>query len=291
MDKFSIRDIELLTGIKAHTIRIWEQRYTLFEPKRKETNHRYYDCEDLKKILRVANLYNRGYKISKIAHMSDSEICELAFHVNQETDLYSIHVNELLEASMDLDHDKFEKVFNTVLLRLGLEQCILKVIYPFLIKIGIFWSTSNILPAQEHFSSNIIRKKLLVAIDGLIHISSSKDSYLLFLPEGELHEIPLLFAHYLLKKKGYTVINFGANVPLQDLDFVVEKTRCSHIYTHMITNFTGNSVEAFIKELSGRFPKTRIVVSGPQVQYVHHQAPGNVTLLTSQDELIRYLCS
>lgn len=289
MDKFSIKDIELLTGIKAHTIRIWEQRYNIFSPKRKETNHRYYDCEDLKKILRVANLYNRGFKISKIAQMSEVEVCEAAFCHNEEKDLYSVHMNELLEASLDLDQDSFEKTFNTVLLRLGLEQCILNVIYPFLIKIGIFWSTSTILPAQEHFSSNIIRKKLLVAIDGLSHVKSSGFTYLLFLPEGEFHEIPLLFAHYLLKKNGHAVINFGANVPLVDLDFVIEKTRCTHVYTHMITNFTRNSVEVFIKDLGIRFPQTEVVVAGPQVQYVTHQMPENISLLKSQDELIRYL--
>lgn len=290
MNNFTIKDIESLTGIKAHTIRIWEQRYELLRPKRKDTNHRVYSNVDLKHIMRIVYLYRHGYKISKIAVMTAEEIRQLSMEEagQKGTHLQQVYVNQLVEAMIDFDQVKFEKVFHNTLLRMGFEQCMLKVIYPYLEKVGLLWLTDCVIPAQEHFASNIIRKKLMVAIDGQDLPRETGEKFLLFLPEGEFHEIPLLFAQYLLKKQGCAVVNFGANVPLEDLRFYVERKRVEHLYTHIITNFPQKALDNFIKELGKMFPETPITISGPQVHRISVPLPANITLLLAPDAMVDF---
>lgn len=289
MNSFTIKDIESLTGIKAHTIRIWEQRYKLLRPKRKDTNHRVYNQVDLKYMLRIAYLYRHGYKISKIAVMSEDEIRRLSMDEGGEkgTHQQQVYVNQLVEAMIDFDQVKFEKIFHNVLLRMGFEQCMLKVIYPYLEKVGLLWLADCVIPAQEHFASYIIRKKLMVAIDGLDLPEEGDEKFLLFLPEGEFHEIPLLFVQYLLKKNGCAVVNFGANVPLEDVRFYTERKRVDQIYTHVITNFPQKSLDHFVKELGRHFPQIPITLSGPQVPRIT-APPANVRLLATVPEMLDF---
>jgi DNA-binding transcriptional MerR regulator len=290
LNSFTIKDIESLTGIKAHTIRIWEQRYNVLRPKRKDTNHRVYDNGDLKHIMRIAYLYRHGYKISKIANMSEEEIKQLSLEEtgHKGPHLYQVYINQLVEAMIDFDQVKFEKIFHNILLRMGFEQCMLKVIYPFLERIGLLWLVDCVIPAQEHFASNIIRKKLMVAIDGLDAPAQDRERFMIFLPEGEFHEIPLLFVHYMLKKHGCMVVNFGANVPLEDLRFYTERKPVDHIYTHVITNFPQRTLDNFVKDLGKLFPNIPVAVSGPQVARVSVPPPENITFLMSMEEVLQY---
>ncbi|MCK7556692.1 MerR family transcriptional regulator [Chitinophaga sedimenti] len=289
MNSFTIKDIELLTGIKAHTIRIWEQRYKLLRPKRKDTNHRVYDNDDLKHIMRVSYLYHRGVKISKIAEMTDEEIRRRSLEEKLEEDLFQPLSNQLVEAMIDFDQQRFEKVFNNALLRFGFEKTILQVIYPFLQRVGLLWLNDCVNPAQEHFASLIVRKKMMVAIDGLeLSRESGTDSFLLFLPEGEYHEIPLLFVQYLLKQHGCQVVNLGASVPLEDLKFFTDRRRVTHIYTHMLTCFSQKDMDAFLHEMADMFPAVQIIVSGPQTERIAHTLPANVRALHSLDEIIEF---
>ncbi|RPE12127.1 MerR family transcriptional regulator [Chitinophaga lutea] len=289
MNSFTIKDIESLTGIKAHTIRIWEQRYKLLRPKRKDTNHRVYNNVDLKHMLRIAYLYRHGYKISKIAVMTEEEIRRLSIEETGQkgTHAQQVYVNQLVEAMVDFDQVKFEKIFHTVLLRMGFEQCMLKVIYPYLEKVGLLWLADCVIPAQEHFASGIIRKKLMVAIDGLDMPADSGERFLLFLPEGEFHEIPLLFVQYMLKKHGCSVVNFGANVPLEDLRFYTERKRVDHLYSHVISNFPQKTLDNFVKELGKHFADIPITLSGPQVARITHP-PANITLLTTLADMLDF---
>ncbi len=289
MNSFTIKDIESLTGIKAHTIRIWEQRYKLLRPKRKDTNHRVYNNVDLKHMLRIAYLYRHGYKISKIAVMTEDEIRRLSMEDagQKGTHTQQVYVNQLVEAMIDFDQARFEKIFHTVLLRMGFEQCMLKVIYPYLEKVGLLWLADCVIPAQEHFASGIIRKKLMVAIDGLDIPAENGEKFLLFLPEGEFHEIPLLFVHYLLKKHGCSVVNFGANVPLEDLRFYTERKRVHHIYSHIISNVPQKTLDNFVKELGGHFADIPVILSGPQVTRIAHP-PANLTLLATLHDMLNF---
>ncbi|WP_343303205.1 MerR family transcriptional regulator [Chitinophaga niabensis] len=291
MNSFTIKDLESLTGIKAHTIRIWEQRYNVMRPKRKDTNHRVYDNGDLKHIMRIAYLYRHGYKISKIAMMTDEQIKQLSLEEGGQkgTHLHQVYINQLVEAMIDFDQTKFEKIFHNVLLRMGFEQTILKVIYPYMERIGLLWLVDCVIPAQEHFAANIIRKKLMVAIDGLDLPKEEDEKFLLFLPEGEFHEVPLLFTQYMLKKHGCAVINFGANVPLEDLTFYTERKQVDHIYTHIITNFPQKALDNFVRDLGRLFPGIPVTISGPQIVRITPPLPDNVTLLMSMEEVLQYV--
>ena len=167
MANYSIRDLENFTGIKAHTLRIWEKRYNIVKPKRTCTNIRYYDDEDLKKLLNISILNRNGIKISNIVEMSDQAISEKVMSFASTKTDTDTQVESLVVAMIDLDERKFEKIFTTAVLRLGFEETVLRILYPFFERIGILWQIGTISPAQEHFISNLIRQKLIVAREGL----------------------------------------------------------------------------------------------------------------------------
>ncbi|MFO7826254.1 MAG: MerR family transcriptional regulator, partial [Cyclobacterium sp.] len=185
MSSYSIKDLEQLSGIKAHTLRVWEQRYNLLKPKRTETNIRFYDDEDLKLILNVALLNDNGFKISKIAKMSLADMKSEVLKLTERSFAYDDQIHSLIITMVELDEERFEKIISTNILKIGFELTMLHIIYPFLSKIGILWQTGSIHPGQEHFISNLVRQKLIVAIDGQMYTGGGK-KFLLFLPEGEL---------------------------------------------------------------------------------------------------------
>ena len=202
MGKFSIKELEQLSGIKAHTIRIWEKRHKLIAPKRTTTNIRYYSDDDLKKIINVSLLNNHGVKISKIVKLSEEELNTEVFQLSEEKTNSEIHIDQLVLSMIDLEEEQFEKVLSRLTLKVGFERAILEVVYPFLEKIGVLWHTGNISPAQEHFITNLIRQKIIVAIDSLPIPSKLSKRAILFLPENELHELGLLFCHYITRQFG-----------------------------------------------------------------------------------------
>jgi len=218
MANYSIRDLEKLSGIKAHTIRIWEKRYQLIQPRRTSTNIRYYSDNELKKLLNISILHRHGYRISKIAQLDNDEIHERIREITNEGCDFISQVENLVIAMIELDENKFEKILSKSIIRIGFEETIIKLVYPLFEKIGILWVTGTINPAQEHFMSNLIRQKLVSAIDGQISSdSSASKKFILFLPEGELHELGLLFYSFMLKKSGHQVIYLGQSVPFHDL--------------------------------------------------------------------------
>lgn len=288
MNFFSIRDIENLTGIKAHTLRIWEQRYQLFNPKRRESKHRFYDNDDLKFILRIAFLYNNGYKISQIASLSEEQIRLMALELKPNEDNFEIFINQLIEAAIDLDQVRFEKVLHTLVLHAGFEKSVMKVLFPLLDKIGLLWLTGNVIPAQEHFASALIVKKMLLAIDGLEKPSNSGDrKVLLFTPVGELHEIPLMFIHYMLKKNGVPHLYLGKNVSLEMLELVCAQHPVNQLYFHVITNLTRCDMKEYVCRLSRLFPAKEIVFSGALTCQCQG-APDNVRRLMCNEEIYQF---
>jgi len=215
---YSIKDLENLTGIKAHTIRMWEQRYNIVKPERTCTNIRLYGPNELKLMLNIALLNNNGYKISKIAKMTAEEMKHKVMATVDKRSRYEDQIAALTVAMIDLDESEFERIMANNIREFGFEETILKVIYPFLSKIGVLWATDSINPAQEHFISNLIRQKLIVGIDSLtLPVESDYPTLMLFLPEGELHEISLLFSSYLIRARGFRVFYFGQMLPMEDL--------------------------------------------------------------------------
>lgn len=278
MSHYSIKDLEQLSGIKAHTLRIWEQRYNLLAPKRTETNIRFYDEHDLKLILNVALLNDNGLKISKIASMDRAQIHREVLALTEKSLTFEDQIQALTISMIELDEARFEKLLSKSIQRLGFEQTMLQIIYPFMSKIGILWQTGTINPAQEHFISNLVRQKLISAIDQL-GLNGNGKKFLLFLPEDELHEISLLFAAYLIKARGHKVIYLGQSTPFNDLRSVANFHQPDYLISVFTTHPVSNEVQGYLNSLVSIFPETKILISGYQVIGQHLTLPKNVQKL------------
>src|SRR6478736_3074595 len=233
MGKYSIKELERLSGIKAHTIRIWEKRYHVIDPERTATNIRLYSDEDLKKIINVSLLNSQGLKISKIASLSAHELSAHIIALSESKTSVDIPIDQLVVSMLDLDEEQFEKVLAHHIVNHGFEKTITGIVYPFLEKIGVLWQTGSITPAHEHFISNLIRQKLITAIAALPISQKNAPCVILFLPEGELHEMGLLFSHYLTRKKGFRTFYLGQSVPHEDLKKIQQLLRSRLLITSL----------------------------------------------------------
>lgn len=289
MNAFTIKDLESLSGIKAHTIRIWEQRYSFLNPQRTETNIRYYTNEELKTILNISLLNKYGFKISHIDRMSSSEIKDKILSLSQAEANQERIINDLIQHMADMDMDSFETVLDTYISARGIEKTITYIIFPYLEKIGILWVTNHINPAQEHLVTNIIRQKLIVGIESTVcHIKVSKTA-LLFLPEGEHHELGLLFMYYLLKSRGVKVLYIGANVPLADIEYVTKLKKPDFLYAHLTSVAHHFNFEKFLTKFNLRIPATPLIISGQLSQSYKKKTIGNIHLKRSLNEVMEFI--
>lgn len=291
MNDFTIRDLENLSGIKAHTIRIWEQRYSFLKPQRSKTNIRFYCNEELKTILNIALLNKYGYKISQIDKMSPTEVREKIITLSQAEAYQERLINELLHHMVDLDMESFEEVLDAYIRSRGIDKAISYLVFPFLDKIGILWMTNHINVAQEHLVSNVIRQKLIVGIESVISHLSIDKTVLLFLPEGEHHELGLLYTYYLLKSRGIKVLYLGSNVPLKDLEFVATSKKPDYLYTHLTCLPGRFSFDKFLAYMQQRLYEFPLVISGQLAQMYYKKPPANVHLKRSVAEMLEYVTS
>lgn len=287
---YSIKDLEKLSGIKAHTLRIWEKRYSLFEPDRTKTNIRYYSNDDLKRILNISILNKNGIKISKIALMRDEEITEKVAELNLILTDNEDVIDNLMVGMIDLDESHFENIFTACISRIGFENTIQKVISPFFTRIGTMWQTGGINPAQEHFVSNIVRQKMIVAIDGLKNSKTKKKgSAVLFLPENELHELSLLFYNYALKSRNYKTIYLGQSVPSADIIKVSEIVKPDLILSIITTPYQKKEFDKLIKLIQTLSDKRQILLSGKVVYDNKKKFPASVKMFNGLDELLKLI--
>ncbi|MGC3945268.1 MAG: MerR family transcriptional regulator [Chryseolinea sp.] len=287
MGKYTIKDLERLSGVKAHTIRIWEKRHSIVKPSRTDTNIRFYSDDDLKKIINVSVLNNNGMRISQIAGLTSADMNAQVRAIGQSGVDSTVHIDQMIVAMIDIDEARFEKILNTLIIQMGFEETITSVVYPFLHKIGILWQTENITPAHEHFISNLIRQKLFVAVDGLPFPGPEARVVILFLPEGELHEIALLFSHYLARKYGYRSYYLGQSVPHKDLATIVAQHKAQLLIT-CITSPMSKEVTKYLSLLSRDFPRCTILVSGIQLAAVG-KMPRNIISIASAGDLKAHL--
>lgn len=288
MGHYSIKELEQLSGIKAHTIRMWEKRHKIIEPSRTSTNIRYYSDLDLKKIINVSLLNTYGIKISKIADMSLDDMNKKVLELSELEHSRDVHIDQMVVAMIDMEEELFEKILSNLILRFGFEKTITEIVYPFLEKIGILWQTQNITPAHEHFISNLIRQKIIVAIDGLPIPPKNAKKVLIFLPEGEQHEMGLLFYHFLIRKLGYRTYYLGQNVPHEDLKSVY-KVHQPEVMLTSITSTPIIPVETYLESLANDFAGTKILVSGYQVQKFNGLKLKNVQTFSTALQLEQYL--
>jgi DNA-binding transcriptional MerR regulator len=290
VSSYSIKDLEHLSGIKAHTLRIWEQRYNFIEPKRTDTNIRYYSDADLKLVLNISTLKENGYKISKIAKMSIDELGKEVLKIAETNLRFPDQINSLTLSMIDMDEDRFESILNNNILKYGFERTMLNIIYPFLAKIGMLWQTGSILPAQEHFISNLIRQKMTVAIDGqYVTERESKGKWLLYLPEGELHELSLMFASFLLRARKFKVVYLGQNLPKADLYSVKEIHEPDYILTMCTAAPRKSEVQDYIDEVAELFSSSTLFVGGYQVIGQDIKRKKNVELIMKIEDLLDFI--
>jgi DNA-binding transcriptional MerR regulator len=291
MNAFTIKDLENLSGIRAHTIRIWEQRYNFLRPKRTETNIRFYNNQELRTILNVALLNKYGFKISHIDKMDEEELQNRILSLSQTQAQQERIVNELIQHMVELEIDRFEEAVDTYIRSKGIERTISQIIFPFLEKIGILWTTNHINPAQEHLVTNVIRQKLIVGIETTTSSITVDKSFLLFLPEGEHHELGLLFINYLLKSRGIYSWYLGANVPLKDVEYVARVKSPDYLYTHLTSVASSFNLEKYLFNLSARIGNKPVIISGRLTQNYKKKVPGMVSLKNSLPEVMEFIAS
>lgn len=291
MGKYSIKELEKLSGIKAHTIRIWEKRHNIIEPQRTATNIRYYSDIDLKRIINVSLLNTHGIKISKIAEMSVDDVNRKVQEISEQQTDALIPIDQLLISMVDLDEEQFELIISKHAKKYGLEKTITEVVYPFLDKIGVLWQTGEITPAHEHFISNLIRQRLIISISELPLPKTSSKRAILFLPEGELHELGLLFLHYICRKKGYRTYYLGQSVPHEDLKKVYTMHKPHLLITSLTAVPSPNNLEAFLKRLSEDFSDSTILTTGLLVRNTAFILPKNVRFFEKAIQLTEQLDS
>jgi len=289
MNAFTIKDLENLTGIKAHTIRIWEQRYSFLKPQRTGTNIRYYNNEELKRILNISLLNKYGYKISHIDRMSESEINNKILMLSNTQAQQERMINELIQSMVDMNLEKFEDALDEFITAKGIEKAINHIIFPFMERVGVLWMAGHIIPAQEHLVSNIVRQKIIVGIESVnTHVYLNKTG-LMFLPEGEYHELGLLFIHYLLKSRGIKVIYLGANVPIDDVEFVVNAKKPDFIYTHLTSVSHGFSFDRFLNQASKKFENMPVIISGRLALTYEKRIPPKIIFKRSLHEVTEFI--
>jgi DNA-binding transcriptional MerR regulator len=291
MNVYSIKDLENFSGIKAHTIRIWEQRYHLLSPVRTETGIRTYSDIDLKRILNIATLQNKGgIKISKIAELTESEISEKILQLSGGELDYPEHIQAITVAMMDLDEYRFQVLAKTITDAYGFENFMLKVIYPFLTRLGTLWLSGSVGPAQEHFITHLIRQKIIAAIDSqMARPKPDAKKFLLYLPEGELHEIGLLFASYLIRARQHSVVYLGQSLPFDELCLAYEIHQPDYVFSVFTTEPSQDILPAYVANLDKMLPDAKIMLTGYNVLHSAEPLPTRIQLIGDFTTLIELI--
>lgn len=286
MNLFTISQLSRFSGIKPHTIRIWEKRYHALAPVRSEGNTRYYDGDQLRRLLNIVSLMKTDYKVSELSVMPDDQLNKLisAFYLKGETNGQAEYfISQLINAGMGYNEAYFEKIFAHCMLRYGLKEAYRKVLYPMVNRIGLMWSDNSIPPAQEHFLSNLLRQKLLTAIDSLPPANSAGEPWLLFLPEDEFHEVGLLFAHYLIRLMGQRSIYLGANMPLESVRHAVTATLPGHLLLFLVHYNYPEETNIYLQQLSSSFKKKIYMAGHPGLLNQVKMGSNMVWLKTVED--------
>ena len=249
-NRFSIKDLENLTGIKAHTIRIWEKRYNLLSPKRTETNIRYYDLASFQKLLNVSYLNNNGYKISKIATLSAKEIPILVREIAAQSNIESHAINSFKLSMLNFDKQLFFNTYQALLKEKPFHDVFYDIFIPLLTEIGLLWQTDTITPAHEHFLTTLIRQKILINTEIIQSkiVPRSKKTFVLYLPDNEIHELGLMFLHHEIISKGYYSIFLGQSVPLDSLKDILNYYDDLVFLSYFTIKPVKDEIEGYIKK-------------------------------------------
>jgi methanogenic corrinoid protein MtbC1 len=292
MNQFSISDLSRYSGIKPHTIRMWEQRYQALKPARTEGNTRYYDNSQLRRLLNITSLLESHYKVSELCVMPDETLFRLVEQQNRitpETEPHGYFINQLLAAGISYDEIHFDKIFSHCLVRYGMQLTYTEVISPLLERIGLMWASDTIRPGEEHFISHLLQQKLHAAIDMMPPPSDNSSIWMLFLPEDEYHEIGLLYAYYLIRLAGFKAIYLGSNVPASSLDSAISTANPHNLLFFNVHGLPQEEVQDYVDNLSKSHPQRKIFLAGRFSRLQDLVASKNVRWLTNSLDLEKVL--
>lgn len=290
-DKYFIKDVENITGIKAFTLRVWEQRYGMLLPKRTDTNIRYYEEDDLKYMMNVALLNANGYKISKIAEMSREEVQQRTLHISENNSTHQAQIQALTNAMIAFDEREFNKILSINMLKLGMIETTSSIIFPLLQHVGILWLSGSINVAHEHFITNLIKQRMYTAIDQITTpLVPNARKFILFLPNGENHELSLLFASYILKTRGQQVVYIGSSTPMDDLNQLFKVHQPDVLFCAVTNANSHMPIQVYINTLSRTWPKTTICLTGNQVvKRKDLKVPANCRIISDTTDFFKFL--
>ncbi|WP_106148052.1 MerR family transcriptional regulator [Flagellimonas meridianipacifica] len=292
---FSIRDMENLSGIKAHTIRIWEKRYNLFTPERTSTNIRYYSLQSLQKLLNVTLLYNNGYKISKIAKLDESHIPIIVREIVANNSEKNHAINAFKLAMINFDQTLFLNTYSSLLSERSFRDIFNEVFIPLLNELGLLWQTDTISPSHEHFITHLIKQKIYINTEKLQLVEPIKKDkvFALFLPENEIHEIGLLYLNYEITLRGYKSIYLGQTMPIESLVDLLKYYDNIHFVSYFTVSPTKDDLDTYFEKFSKTLNlsgSSKLWVLGHQIQYItENKLPSSVQTFNSIEHLISIL--
>jgi DNA-binding transcriptional MerR regulator len=290
MEQYSIRDLEKLSGIKAHTIRVWERRFGILKQHRTETNRRRYGDSELRRIINISILHRNGFKISLISKLSAQEIEEKVTFLSSDTNQYDTQIDSLTTLMIDQN----EKAINDLLIRnilnRGIEETFTDLVFPFLNKIGTMWHTGSMDIGAEHFIANIFRQRIISAIDSLSTLfKQEKKKVILFLPEYELHELALLFSNYIIRKAGHETLYLGQTTPLSSVVKMNSTWNADLIITSLMSGFPAIKPLDFVSQLAKAFPQQKVLIAGMLADSSLKIKHRNVFQVKSGEDLKKHL--
>ena len=291
--EFSIKNLENISGIKAHTIRIWEKRYKLLSPERTNTNIRKYSLESLRKLLNINLLYKNGFKISKIANLEPEKISPLVREIALENSTEKVSINALKLSMVNFDVGMFDTKYKVLVENNGFEYVFFKIFIPLMTELGILWQTGAICPSHEHFVTSLIKQKIHVQTEKIQNkksIDESSPKFVVFLPENEIHELSILYLNYLVLSKGFRTIFLGQSIPIKSLKTLLSQNEVLHFITYITVQPSKSSISNYIRLFDENIiigNKNKLSIFGPQAKYLtSQQLPENVFVFKDHETFV-----
>ncbi|MAR42805.1 MAG: MerR family transcriptional regulator [Flavobacteriaceae bacterium] len=291
--EFSIKNLENISGIKAHTIRIWEKRYKLLSPERTDTNIRKYSLESLRKLLNITLLYKKGFKISKIANLEPENVPQIVRQIALENNSENISINALKLAMVNFDVGMFDSKYKILLENKGFEYVFFNIFIPLMTELGILWQTGAICPSHEHFVTSLIKQKIHVQTEKIQNkkfIKELSPKFVIFLPDNEIHELSILYLNYLILSKGFQTIFLGQSIPIKSLNTLLSQNEELHFITYITVQPAKSDISNYIKLfyesiIKGR--KNKLSIFGPQIKNLtFQQVPENIFIFNDPETFV-----
>lgn len=288
MQTFTISQLSQFSGIKQPTIRIWEQRYGALSPLRTQGNTRYYDNNQLRRLLNIVSLQNSGGKISDLCALDDTslyKLIETKLQSKKFSDKAELYITQLIAAGINYNEVKFNQLFTDVIKRYGIKESYLKVLHPLLDRLGLLWNCDNIIPPQEHFICNLLKQKFYTYIDQLPAIKKAAVDWVILLPENEFHEMGLLMAYILLKKEGKKVIYLGANIPVHSFIASINETGAKNVMLFTVHSGQENIIKQYATLFCEQTKNKQLYVAGNKTAFDDVKGIKAIKFLSSISDL------